>query len=48
MKTIKKNWTSLIENYQIGEILTGTIIHHKHFGAFVDIGKCEILGLIRF
>jgi predicted RNA-binding protein with RPS1 domain len=35
-----------MDKYPIGTFINGTIVSHRHFGAFVDIYDDEVIGLI--
>ncbi|MCH2046233.1 MAG: S1 RNA-binding domain-containing protein [Saprospiraceae bacterium] len=45
--TNKEKWEEVKSMYKIGSLITGTVVQHRPFGIFLDLGLGDILGLVR-
>lgn len=43
---VADNCASLRERYEVGQVVEGTVVDHREFGVFVDVGSPECLGVV--
>ena len=41
-----KDWSEILNKYSICDLVEGTVILHRHYGVFLDIGEEDIWGFI--